>query len=470
MANGGEWRYFAQRFDGTGNLGDFIDLNLPLQGVEITEVLSGHNSISASVNPEVLRLKGSDGRPVFDEWGTCIWAESPNGEVYGGILEISGSNNTELNLDATDISGVFIECPFDDATYWINVDPIDIFRWLWVWYQSRPGCNFGVTTDMTASPMRLGTEMVQVEDFDQEAIEDPTPTAPSSYASNEEWVDKAVKKLHKMKNGWTKAEIRSALEEWLAGGTYFETSKEAKIVKKARTVLGDPPNLPGGASVDPTPTVDNPKVYQVDAYKINWYTDHDLSSVIDDLAARTPFDWHMIHRWSDDTDEADLQHHLRIGYPKLGRHIDDLRFVIGENIHEIPSVERDGEEYANEVIVLGNGEGAATVRGQAYRPVPGKMRRTKLVTDQTLTTVAACNARAEQELAQRTMLEDVAELLVVDHPHAPLGSVQLGDEFLLEGSAGWFDLSVWVRCVSRTLSPDDGSQMRLTVTRTDRLA
>lgn len=461
------WRYFAQRFDGTGNLGDFIDLNLPLQQVEISEVLSGHNAISAVVTPEILSLKGSDGRPIFDEWGACIWAESPNREVYGGIFEISGFEDGEWTMDAIDMSGALIETPFDDAVGFENVDPIDLFRFIWRWYQARPGCNLGITTDMTRSPIRLGSEYIQVEDFDQEAIEDPTPLAPSSYSSNAQWVNKAIKKLKQQ--GFNAALVESTLEEWLEPGLTFFDAEQVKIIKKARRILGEPPFPPDEAAVDATPTVGDPKVYQVDSYKLNWYTNHDLASDIDDLASDTPFDWHLIHRWSDDGDEADLQHHFRIGYPKLGRRITDLRFVLGENIHEVPSIERDGEEYANDIIVLGNGEGAATLRGRAFRPVPGRMRRTKVVTDQTLKTVAACNARAKQELAKRVTLEDITEVIISDHPNAPLGSVQLGDEFLLEGVTGWFDVSVWVRCLGRSFSPDTGDSMRLTIIRTDRL-
>jgi len=119
--------------------------------------------------------------------------------------------------------------------------------------------------------------------------------------------------------------------------------------------------------------------------------------------------------------------------------------------------------------VLGNGEGAATLRGRAYKAVPGRMRRTRVVIDQNLKTEAACNTRAKEELAKSTMLEEIPELLLEDHPNAPHGAVQLGDEFLLEGNAGWFDVSVWVRCIARSFSPDEGSQVRLTVIRTDRL-
>jgi hypothetical protein len=475
QGTGGQWRYFAQRFDGSGNLGDFIEMDLPLQGVEINQVLSGHNSISATITPALARMKGSDGRPVFNEWGTCLWAEAPTGEVYGGILEVSDFDGPEWALDNTDITGVLIECPFDDAVGFTNVDPIDVFRWIWVWYQSRPGCNFGLTVDGTASPKRLGTELVEIVDFDpaggDPAEDNEVPTAPSSYASNVEWIDKAVKKLSSKKYGFNKTVVRTALETWLDGTPVKDLPpNQQKIVKRAKKLLGNPPNEPDPE--DPTPTVDNADIkhYQVDSYKLNWYTNHDLASDIDKLATETPFDWHLIHRWSDvDDEEADLQHHIRIGYPTLGRHITDLRFVLGENIHETPAIERDGEEFANDVIVIGNGEGSAAKHGRAYRPTPGRMRRTKVVVDQTLMTDAACTARAESEIAARTMLEDITELIITDHPNAPMGSVQLGDEFLLEGDTDWFDISAQVRCVGISIRPDEGNQMTLTVVRTDRM-
>jgi hypothetical protein len=470
-----DWRYFAQRFDGDGNLGEFVDMALPLVDVEIEEVLSGVNGLTARIPVEYSRLQGPDGRPVFDEWGACIWAESPNGEVFGGILEKSGLIGSEWRIECIDLPGVMIEMPFDDAVYFVDVDPIDVFRYLWQWYQSRPGCNLGIGSDMTKSAVLLGANYVQIEDFDQEggdpaASLEPAALSPSSYANNQEWLDKAVKKLFALKNGWTKAKIRSALEEWLGGGNYFESSLEAKIVKKAVKILGNPPSPPG-TPLDATPSiVTDPKTYQKDAYKLNWYTNQDLSQVIDELASGTPFDWHMKHYWSDEGDEADLFHHFRLGYPKLGRRLEEFRFVVGENIHTVPDIERDGEEYANEIIVLGNGEGAATVRGRAYRAHPGKMRRTKVITDQTLMTSADCNRAAEAELATRFQLEDIAEVEVLDHPNAPFGSVQLGDEFLLEGDVGWGDISVWVRCVGRRFSPDSSSVMGLSLIRTDRLS
>lgn len=467
-----EWRYFAQRFDGTGNLGDFVDLNLPLHNVEIEEVLSGHNSLSATIAPEMSSLKGADGRPVFDEYGVCIWAESPSGDVFGGILESSSMVGPEWSIECTDLSGVFINQIFDGATYFVDVDPIDLFRWLWVWYQSRPGCNFGVTADTTKSPVLLGSQYVQVEDFDQEGGEPEAalqpPLGPSSYPSNIAWVDKAVKKLNK-REGWAKDRIRTILNLWLDGTKVKNMNDfQKKVVHTAVQICGKPPNDP--EEVSPTPTiVVNPVTYQKDPYKLNWYTDQDLSKNIDDLAAQTPFDWHLQHHWSDEGIDADLQHHIRIGYPRLGRRLDEMRFVIGENIDVIPQIDRNGEEYANEVIVLGNGEGAAMINGRALRAHPGRMRRTIVITDQSIMDAATANRVAEQELAKRNTLEDVQEIMLMDHPNAPAGAVRVGDEILLQGDTGWISLNVWVRVVGRRFSPDEDSAVALSVIRSDRL-
>lgn len=479
------WRYFAQRFDGSGNLGDFVDTDLPISDVEIEEVLSGDNSLSGTVTPQLARLIGSDGRPVFEEWGVCIWAESPSGEVYGGILESSGFEGSTWNLNCVDISGVLGDTPYDGSASWENIDPLDIFRYIWYWYQSRPGCNYQVTSDGTTSSVRLGLgSLVQNIDFDTgaanpEALEETEDVdlGPSAYPTQEAWVDKAVKKLNKLPNGWTAAEIRTALDKWLDSGKGSLNAQQKKIVYRAKKVVGKPPKRPADdpapsatpSSPTTTPTTQPPLVYQQSPYTLTWYNNHDLSDEIDALAAATPFDWHLTHRWSDDGDTPDLQHHMRLGFPRIGRRLSDLRFAIGENIHELPGVGRDGSDYANEIIVIGNGEGAAAITGRSFRPVPNKVRRTKTIVDTTLMTVEACNARADAEVAARVTLDEVTELVVVDHPNAPIGSVALGDEFWLEGDTGWVELGAWVRCIGRRFTPAEGDQMYLSVVRSDRV-
>lgn len=465
------WRYFAQRFDGTGNLGEFMGIDLPLTGVTIDENLSGHNSMAATISPKLARLVGTDGRPIFDEYGVCIWAESPNGEVYGGILEKSGFNGPTWNLDCADLTSISIGMPYGEANYFIGADPMDLFRMIWMYIQLQPGGNLGINIDQVHSPIRLGVVLDEGVDYDEalnDPIETPESAAPNPYPDNATWEAKVVKKLKKLQNSWTGTQITNAIDKWLAqgkSGTYSDL--ETKIIKTAKRIVGPPPN-PHDAVVPIAPTA-APKDYESGAYKLQWYANTDLSQDLTDLATNTPFDWYLQHYWSDDGDEPDLFHQIRLGYPQIGRKITDLRFVIGENIQQVPEVDRDGAEFATEVIVLGAGEGAAMVRGRAYRERAGRMRRPLVITDSTITNIADANHRAEAEVAARANIDDIQQVIITEHPHAPLGSVQLGDTFLLEGDTGWNEVSVWVRVLGRSFSPDDTDSMTLTVARSDQL-
>lgn len=494
---GDGWRYIAQRVNGTGSMGDFLDFNVPLQGVNIEEVLSGHNSLTGRIAPEYARLKDLDGNPILEEYQSAIWAESPDGNLWGGLLTHSGFGEGGVwEIECTDLSGITIELPFIGAEWYVNVDPLDIYRRIWLHIQRQRNSNLGITIDPTKSPVRIGSDLVQRVEFDLEP--DPTDDlepipAPVSnrFGNNSNWRDAAVKAL--TANGWKKNVVLDALNKWLSKDSLIQagkwkqlTDKERKIRDRSIQKVGWPPNPPNpGFSrdtlvVNMRPQIDPPSyvepgipdpdenseepTYQYEAYKLNWYTNFDLSAEIDRLSSETPFDWHLRHWW----DGEEIRHHIRLGYPRLGRRRTDLRFVVGENIHKAPKVERDGADYANEVIVLGAGEGSAQIMARGFRS-DGRVRRVAVVSDTTIKTQKDAQARANSEVARRSRIDDIAEVLVTDHPHAPMGSIDLGDEILVEGDIGWVDLSVWCRIVSRGLNPDDSNVSNLTVVRTDRI-
>lgn len=180
---------------------------------------------------------------------------------------------------------------------------------------------------------------------------------------------------------------------------------------------------------------------------------HDLGQVIADAVKATPFDYIEQHTWASD---RVIRHELIGGYPRLGRRRTDLRFVVGENVFELPDATAEGDAYASEVLVLGAGEGSKMVRTHLSRPTT-RLRRAAVVTDRSLTSVAAANLRANAELASRTGELAISELTLLDHPHAPIGSYSLGDElFVHTGPAGWQgDMGVWVRLVELTYSPEN---------------
>lgn len=210
-------------------------------------------------------------------------------------------------------------------------------------------------------------------------------------------------------------------------------------------------------------TINGPLTFESGPFRLAWYQTQDLGQELDKLAKATPFDWLERHTRNGDV----IEHHLDFGYPKIGRRLEDLRFVIGENV-AVPTLADHGMEYANEILQLGAGEGAAMIRGSASTVRRG-LRRVKVVQDQTLKSIATANSAARATLQRAQNIRDVTDLTLYDHPHAPLGAVRVGDEFYLEGRLDWIDVGMWVRVVQRTIRPADLSAVQLTVTRTDRL-
>ena len=70
----------------------------------------------------------------------------------------------------------------------------------------------------------------------------------------------------------------------------------------------------------------------------------------------------------------------------------------------------------------------------------------------------------DNELKYRTGLPSVADLVVSDHPNAPLGTFDVGDTIFVQASNSWFDeADMWVRIVSITYQPGEQEQASVTV-------
>lgn len=378
----GGWRYIAQRLNGDGSTGDFLDFDVPLQGVAITDQLSGHNALSATIAPQYARLLADDGAPLFDEWGTAIWAEN-QGEIRGGgILVSSGFDGPQWNLTCTGYTGYLDGMPWvsDLAGNWfgVEVDPLDVLRKLWSHAQSKPGGNLGLEISPLKTGLKIGTKLKQGE-FD---------------------------------------------------------------------------------------TVNGPLTFESGPVQLTNYGTTDLGQEATKLASETPFDWHERHFWQGDV----IRHVLDLGYPRIGQRRPDLRFVVGENVTSIPSIQRDGALYASEVQVFGAGDGPAMKRGVASRPRRNRLRRAVTLQDSSLRSGAACNGVAEREVAWRTGLDDVTDIFVTDSPAAPVGAASVGDEILVQGDCGWRTLETWARIISRTIVPEQGEAVALSIVRSDKLS
>lgn len=202
-------------------------------------------------------------------------------------------------------------------------------------------------------------------------------------------------------------------------------------------------------------------------YLLSWYQTADLGGELDELARETPFDYVNHHTWSGST----IRHRIDLGYPRISKRQHGLRFVEGENVYVTPELDYEGDTYATEVLVLGSGEGRKMVRGRYTRPKQGthRLRRAAVVTDKRIKSKSRADALAKAEVVARSGEVDLGELIVLDHPNAPIGSVNPGDEILIQTSGGWTDeLALWCRVLRVTIEPGAGVY-RLTVKRVDKV-
>lgn len=204
--------------------------------------------------------------------------------------------------------------------------------------------------------------------------------------------------------------------------------------------------------------------YESGPVMLNWYSTDDLGRVIDDFAASTPFDYHEKHYWNGEN----IAHFLDFGYPRLGRRRDDLRFALGENVFTMPQVREDGEEYANQIMALGAGEGRDMLRSLVGKR-DGGIRRVKVVTDKSLRQVPLLTTYARGMLSRAQAPYDVSDLEIRDHPHAAISAITPGDEILLFGDTGWAKVNMWLRVLSITRRPEEGTAATLSVMRTDKV-
>jgi hypothetical protein len=216
----------------------------------------------------------------------------------------------------------------------------------------------------------------------------------------------------------------------------------------------------GDIGVDVDSTASSARVGSAEEpFELMWWATHDLGRVIDDLAAETPFDYRIDSAWSGEA----LRHRLRLGYPTLGGRRTDLRMALGENVIGVPPMGGNDADYATEVLGLGAGEGATMKRAVLPRSGATGLRRVHVHTDKT--------ARSESQLASRIRARmpgldgapQVHRVAVTDHPHARIGSFDVGDEVYLTGSSGWATFDRWVRIVELTINPDESDRVELVV-------
>lgn len=472
------WRFYLLTLPGRV----WVDEDLQLEGAEVIESLSAPSSISGSLPLGHAHMRLADGSLALREWGSALVAEQPGRDPIFGIIDSISTEGDRLRVSAGGFAMYPKDMPWTDAEYsGIDVDPLDIVRMIWAKIQSKPAGNLGVVVDATKSPVRIGTP------------EDPRLTAARSrhaymkdqlaytvdqatgYATLTETTRIATLALAGLpkdgvlvlQSGQPAAEKRSKKNMWLVGNasgisnvrtwtgkawvdvpankfdpitdSYFLYKDRQESTRVSKEILATTKKETSEAKS----RVDDLREGEAVPYKITWWENHDVGQLIDDLSAQTPFDYREVTRWSGE----DLTLRLELGCPRLGARREQLRFEVGVNVTVPPPVQES--DYASEVIVLGSGEGRAMVRASAVGN-PGRLRRAVVVEHKDRKRKEELETLARSHVKSRAAEWVFDSLQILDHPMAPYGSFDVGDEVFVVGDAGWVQLDHWVRVLDIT--------------------
>ncbi|MFB6505607.1 hypothetical protein ACFC07_22050 [Streptomyces sp. NPDC056099] len=372
---------------------EFLDWDVPFAlSSNPKRDLSGPGAMSGTIEPEYARMIGPDGAPILQEWGTKLYAEIDGHIRWGGIV-------TKTN--------------YDGAKYTIACEGFSCYP------QGIPYTSYMISGKLiTPKDPNAGKDKNHDGYFDGVRPKKKVPKPPKPY-------------------GGPRIDVFDAFRGiW----SHVQSQPLGNIGIKLDTHdLGEKLGASDGS----------------DPWELAWWNNPDCGQTLDTLTRDIPFDWIETHSWASDTSN-DIDHRIRLGKPRLGRKRTDLRFADGENITAIAKPEGLGDEYANEVITLGKGEGQKMKRSQVFDLRSKRLRRVATVVDKTLSSASSLRSRADRELRGRNQALQIPAIQIRNHPNARFGSWTLGDDILVQVHVPWVgDVSIWHRIISDELSPDD---------------
>lgn len=420
------WSFIAQR----ALTKEFLDWDVPLELEGLEWQLSGPGSLKASIAPDVGGLRASDGQLLLEEWGTLLHAEHDGVIRWSGIVISCSFEGEKWNLEAAGLSTYPHAVTYGGDYSQIQVDPAAVFRHIWAHIQSHPDGNLGV---QVVGASDTGTRM---------------GTPASSDLGNA--IHKAAEEiLVRLRDG------EPIFPNWTWWGMSGYVELFAPAIHDVYVSEGSPADqivwLEGYRDLH--------KPADAEPYELVWSESVNCGEELDELTKLAPLDWVENHYWDDA--KEDVLHEVQLHYPRAGRRRDDLVFVQGDNVTNVVAIESNGDDFANEIVGLGAGEGRAMLRRvTAIRD--GRLRRVHVVADKAITDAARMDSVIADELNARKAAVRLSSINVMDHPNAPLGSWQLGDDVLVRAEIPWLgEVEVWCRVVGWSLTGEHTAALSL---------
>ncbi len=362
-----------------------------LRDVSIEWNMSAPGELTCTVDALTSRQKAHDGKSLFLEWSTFIYAEEDDKIKFGGVLTSNESGDEgERSFVFTSFSGyptgrIFLAHDDDPeqagkatALRYYETDAFIVIRKLWNYLQGTTNGNIGVNVSNNLAGHDIGS------------------ADPGSRPVRRDKEDK--KDYEKRVTAW-----QSAVNE---------------------------------------------------PYEIAWWNTPDIGNEIDNILAEAGAEYIEEHSWSDPSTKEVVQHNIYLNAGNPGANRNDLRFVEGENILVPPPVSTEATAYANFVRAIGAGEDRHTLSKDAYAD-DGRLRRDMIAASKGLYDPKQIKQLANDTLAIAQDASKYDTLEVYNHPNAPIGSWSLGDEIIIQTHSQFVELNERVRIVGWAMSPDE---------------
>lgn len=457
-----EWTYHAQNI----LTGAWISRDLGLRDVEITDVLSGHGILTATIAPEDSGLM-LVGERVLQEWQTVIYPEKA-GALRGGFIFTESNfvdDGQEWEIICESFTSDALDEPYNRTYREWQVDALDVVREIWDFLQARTNGNLGLTIDADLSGQLLG----DVQPPAKPVRADVTYPVGSAYGTaGAAWPRPARPKRPKRKRPKKrKRRRRESLSKWNAYLARFAARLARwQAIKLANWTNRLPEWKAWHDRLDAQQSAWETTYGDREPYRLMWWEQPDCGSELERLATETPFDWREQHTWVDGT-KAAVTHLLQLGYPTIGTRKTDKVFTPGVDLVLVPTVHRGGHDFANAVVAIGAGEGRKTKRNSSSVD-DDRLRRTSTLTAKDVKRVARLGRLATQERKRLSLGHGVQEVAVWD-VNGNLTTYRLGDEVEIDMTDGWSQGSRFHKIVGRRYRPDEDDVIYWQLIRADQV-
>ncbi|QKV98252.1 hypothetical protein HUT19_41790 (plasmid) [Streptomyces sp. NA02950] len=267
--------------------------------------------------------------------------------------------------------------------------------------------------------------------------------------------------------GWSSyLQRRHDVHGELNGRGPYVNADPCKVIRDVWAYAQSLPDGNLGVVVDPTTSTAKVGT-TAEPLKFSWWEEPVLGDAVDDLvSADDSPDYTCDTAWGAN---GAIVRRLRLGYPRLGTRRTDVSFSTGINVLDAPPVPRSADEFANTVIATGSGEGRNKRRHiDSVRDGRLRMETVLALPEVKGTDILAKRAAADRKRRQiRGTIEQIR--IRPDHPAAPLGSFQVGDDVYTRVHNDWVSFTGWMRVMGWSVRPggSDGESVTVSLARAD---